>query len=449
MPLSQQTIDIVKSTAPAVAANGEAIISTFYHDLLTNPDNKDIMVKFPHSHHISWPDDTELDHADLAKNRQLHGHPVHKETGQQQHALLGAVVAYALNIDNLGVLTEAVERIAHKHVQFQIPKEMYPTIGVTLLGAVKKVLGEAATEEVLEAWKEAYFFLADIFIDLEGKMMDEIDGKRGGWRGWREFIVSDIQPDPLEKLDVVHVYMKPRDGGDLMRYDAGQSVTVRFIDELPLHEGAFGIVGRREEIRNYTLSRAYEADPNNYRISVRREAGHGGPAGIVSSYIFEDVKVGDMLRVAPPRGVHTLERAPESDEPIVLVGGGIGMTSVFALFDAATRNPEQRRDIVLVHIVNDREHRVLESEIRIAAERCPKARLVFVHTHPSDDERAGVDYDLSGLVEFEDVAKHTGLDLSKAQWHFTGPVGFMETWKTALTEKHPDVTVFYEVYGPM
>ena len=45
MPLSQKTIDVVKSTAPAVAANGEAIIDTFYRDLLTNPNNHDIMVK--------------------------------------------------------------------------------------------------------------------------------------------------------------------------------------------------------------------------------------------------------------------------------------------------------------------------------------------------------------------------------------------------------------------
>lgn len=449
MPLSQKTIDIVKATAPAVAANGDAIINTFYHDLLTNPDNADIMVKFPHSHHISWPDDVELDPTQLATDRRLHGHPVHKETGQQQHALLNAVVAYALNIEHLENLTDAVERIAHKHVQFQIPKEMYPRIGVTLLGAVKKVLGDAANDEVLEAWKEAYFFLADIFIGLEGKMMAEIESEEGGWKGWRNFQVSEIRPDPLENLDVVHVYLKPQDGGTLMRYDAGQSVTVRFIDELPLHTGAFDIEGRQEEIRNYTLSRAYDADPSTYRISVRREAGHGGPAGIVSSHIFENVNVGDVLRLAPPRGVHTLEKAPESSEPIVLVGGGIGMTSVFAMFDAATRNPEQQRDIVLVHIVRDRNHRILENEIRAAAERNPLARLIFVHTHPFDNEEAGVDFDLGGAVEFEDIAEHTGLNLTKAQWHFTGPIGFMEKWRTVLTEKHPDVEFFCEAYGPM
>ena len=87
MPLSQSTIDIVKKTAPAVASNGEAIIDTFYRDLLTNPDNAEIMKKFPHSHHIPQAESKELDPLILQKRRTA-GRAVHKESGRQQHAAI-------------------------------------------------------------------------------------------------------------------------------------------------------------------------------------------------------------------------------------------------------------------------------------------------------------------------------------------------------------------------
>ncbi len=448
MPLSQSTIDIVKKTAPAVASNGQAIVETFYRDMLTNPDNAEIVKKFPHSHHIPQAESKELDPLVLQKRRTA-GRAVHKESGRQQHALLGAVVAYATHIDDLGALTEAVERIAHKHVQFQIPKEMYPTIGVTLLGAVKKVLGDAATEEVLAAWSEAYFFLANLFIEIEGKMYDELAEAEGGWRGWRKFAVDRIEPDPLERLDVKHIYLKPEDGGPLLRYDAGQSITLRFIDELPEHEGPFGLKGCREEIRNYTLSRAFEADPSCYRITVRGEAGHGGPNGIVSTYLTNMLKPGNVLRIAPPRGVHTLKKAPPSGEPIVLIGGGVGMTSVFAMFDEATRDSAQQRDIVFVHIVRDRDHRLMETEIRSVMQRAARSKAVFVHTHPLPGEEKGKDYDLSGHIDSGQLAEYVSLDLGRAQWHFTGPVGFMEAWKDDILSAGTEQEVFYEVFGPM
>lgn len=46
----------------------------------------------------------------------------------------------------------------------QILPEHYPHVGEALFGAIKVVLGEAATDEILEAWGEAYWFLANILI---------------------------------------------------------------------------------------------------------------------------------------------------------------------------------------------------------------------------------------------------------------------------------------------
>lgn len=138
MELSKKTIEIVKETAQPVSLNAKAITTKMYKILFdTNPELKDLF----------------------------------KDADPDQHKKLAAAVsAYAANIDNLSVLGKAVEKMATTHVRVNIKPEHYPLVGVALLGAVKDVLGDAATEDVLEAWKEAYFFLADILISREKEL---------------------------------------------------------------------------------------------------------------------------------------------------------------------------------------------------------------------------------------------------------------------------------------
>lgn len=88
----------------------------------------------------------------------------------QAKALANAVFAYASYIDDLGKLSDAIEIIAHRHVSFQVPKESYKDVGTELLKSIKEILGDAATEDIIGAWKKAYFFLADVLIQAEDKL---------------------------------------------------------------------------------------------------------------------------------------------------------------------------------------------------------------------------------------------------------------------------------------
>ena len=91
----------------------------------------------------------------------------------QPKALANAVFAYASYCDNLEVLGEAVNRIAHKHVALGLKAEHYPMVGASLLKAIKEVLGDAATEEILDGWAKGYQFLADLFIETEKTLAKE------------------------------------------------------------------------------------------------------------------------------------------------------------------------------------------------------------------------------------------------------------------------------------
>lgn len=138
MKLSEKTITIVKATSGSVIANAEAITTRMYEILFS-----------------SYPELKEL----------------FKDADPNQHKKLAAALsAYAANIDNLGVLSKTVEKMASTHVRVKVRPEHYPIVGLSLLSAVKDVLGEAASDDVIKAWEEAYFFLANILIAREKEL---------------------------------------------------------------------------------------------------------------------------------------------------------------------------------------------------------------------------------------------------------------------------------------
>jgi len=144
-PLSAETKAIVKSTAPALQQHGLAITTRMYERLFTDPDVKAMF--------------------DQAA----------QESGEQPKRLAGAILAYAQNIDKLETLTAPVMRMAARHVETGVKAEHYPLVADALLPAIRDVLGEAATDEVLGAWGEAYWALADILIGKEDILYAEVD----------------------------------------------------------------------------------------------------------------------------------------------------------------------------------------------------------------------------------------------------------------------------------
>jgi hemoglobin-like flavoprotein len=147
--VSQRTIEIIKATAPIIKEKGEEITKRMYQIAFQErPDYK-------RSFETTWMQ--------------------HLDGGGQALKLAAAVYAYATHIDRLDQLAMAVEQIAHRHVETRILPEQYPLIGEKLLQAMKDVLQDAATDEVISAWTEAYNALANIFIQKEKALYQQED----------------------------------------------------------------------------------------------------------------------------------------------------------------------------------------------------------------------------------------------------------------------------------
>ena len=49
-------------------------------------------------------------------------------------------------------------------------QNFYPIVGKHLSGAIKEVLGDGATEDIINAWAKTYGVIAEVFINNEKEM---------------------------------------------------------------------------------------------------------------------------------------------------------------------------------------------------------------------------------------------------------------------------------------
>jgi nitric oxide dioxygenase len=136
--LSSKTKEIVKSTAALIKQDSEKLTSRMYELMFGN---------YPYAK------------------------PLFKNAPKNQPQILArSIVGYAENIDKLSALEGVLDNIASHHVKTSILPEHYPWVANSLLQAIKDTLGDAATDEVMIAWGEAYWFLANLLIERERKL---------------------------------------------------------------------------------------------------------------------------------------------------------------------------------------------------------------------------------------------------------------------------------------
>lgn len=397
--LTQRSKEIVKATAPVLAEHGFAIIQHFYRSLFqAHPELKNIF------------------------------NMAHQERGEQQQALARAVHAYAANIEDAESLSCVLKGIAHKHASLGVRPEQYLIVGEHLLAAIKEVLADAATDEIIAAWAQAYGHLADILAGNERKLYERSAERPGGWTGWRDFIVREKQPES----DVITSFvLEPADGRPVADFEPGQytSVAVR----LP----KFGY----QQIRQYSLSDA----PNRrtYRISVKREESAPGTLGSVSCLLHDEVNVGDELKLAAPYGKFHIDVAATT--PIVLISGGVGLTPMISMLETVHQTPQ--RKLVFVHGARNSAVHAMRDRLKEASRSHPQFDLFIFYNEPLPGDVEGRDHDYAGLVDIEKIK--ASILLEDADYYICGPTPFMRMqYDKLLGLGIPDARVHYEVFGP-
>lgn len=407
--LSQETIDIVKSTAPVLEEHGYTITSRMYGRMLQDPS---VAEMFNPAHQVELKEG---------------------EKAQQPWSLACAVHAYAANVDNLGALARAVEVIAQKHVSLSVLPEHYDVVAENLIWAIGDVLGDAATPEVVKAWGEAYWFLADILIERERSLRDSKSSVPGGWAGWRDFVVDR---KVVESDEIVSVYLKPKDEKEVIPYDAGSYIGIRL--QVP---------GEKTTSRNYTLSKADDGS-GEWRVTIKRQGPlvTGCPMGRVSNYVHDKLDKGDVVQLSVPCGEFVLDKPTDDKTPIVLLSGGVGVTPVAAMLEQLV-NDKVKNNIFVVVAARSPE---VEAMHDVLAQFRRKHLNVFIKTIYDTCEEGNYPTGPFRMEQLDMMLPHEELKTT-AKYYFCGPAPFMKTVYRGLMHewKVPQENVKFEFFGPL
>jgi len=414
--LTQEQKQLVKDTVPVLKENGVALTDYFYKRMLRN--NPDLQEVFNMGH---------------------------QRSGAQAKALAGAVLAYAENIDEPGVLAPVIELICHKHVSLNIKAPDYSIVGENLLHSISEVLSVQMDNPLIGAWGAAYQELADLFIGAEKRLYDERRTTPGSWLGWRVFNVSK---KVKESEEITSFYLTPEDGQALPDYRPGQYVTLRvFVPELGL-----------KQPRQYSLSGKPGA--GYLRISVKREdpRAEGQDPGYVSSTLHNTVSEGDTVELSAPAGNFFLLN-PEVGN--VLISAGVGLTPMMSmthhlLAEIADPNTslkadhapqsQDRKQIFFLHAARSSDVHALRQELAALSEQNSNLHIFIAYEQVKETEVHGEDYHVKGRLDLSAVpAEYLP---AEADYYLCGPVPFMhEQYRSLLALGIAKERIHSEAFG--
>ncbi|UYN94670.1 MAG: ferredoxin--NADP reductase [Enhydrobacter sp.] len=210
-------------------------------------------------------------------------------------------------------------------------------------------------------------------------------------------IAKIVEETPDARSFVLEV---PADLVDKFKYRAGQFLTFR----VPHDAGEFN--------RCYSLSSAPETDGHHLKVTVKRVAGGKG-----SNWFNDALKEGGSLHVLPPAGRFVLR---EGSAPLLLFGGGSGITPMMSLIKSALKAGTRR--IRLFYANRDKPSIIFDKELLALIADHP-ARLEVIHHLDAEQ----------GLTKPEEIlAALKGFETAEA--YLCGPGPFMTLVERTLVD---------------
>lgn len=245
----------------------------------------------------------------------------------------------------------------------------------------------------------------------------------GEWKGFRELVLVD---KVKECQDIQSFYFEAKDGGELVPHQAGQFLPFKVQTEDERY---------KDVLRTYSLSNY----PNEklYRISVKKVEG-----GLMSTYLHEQLKIGDIIEAMIPAGLFTIaSEVKHSGRPLVLLSGGIGITPLISmLYEEVHRG----NDIYFVQAVQNSEMHPFKHDVETLAKQETIHPTVF-HSNPLEGDQLGRDYDQTGFITKEWLQQNVPLD---AEFYFCGPPPFMKALEKSLLELGVEsAKIHYELFS--
>ncbi len=257
------------------------------------------------------------------------------------------------------------------------------------------------------------------------------------WSGKRKFRLVERRVENKDG-NICSFYLAPHDGGKLPTFQPGQFLTFELA--VPDHQTPV--------IRCYSLSDSPLRN-DRYRVSIKRlpappSATYRVPGGLSSCYFHDLLQEGDVIDVMAPNGSFFLDT--QSDRPVALIGGGIGLTPVLSMLKWLADTNSQR-EVWVFYAVRHSGEIALKDEIAAIVSEHRHFHSVIVFSDPTEECVEGEDYNCSGFLTIDVLKQY--LKTSNYEFYICGPPPMMESVTTQLQDWGvPEADIHTEAFGP-
>ncbi len=220
---------------------------------------------------------------------------------------------------------------------------------------------------------------------------------------WRPFKVTKVVD---ESSSIRSFHLQPNDGAGLIPHDAGQHLPIRL--SVPGTD--------KPVIRTYTLSVA--PSDGIYRISVKRD-------GVISQHLHDNIGVGDIIETRAPAGDFTID--PRQKRPVVLLGGGVGITPMLAMLRHVVYEGLRTRSVrqtVFFHAARSKRERPFDTELAELANAAQGAVRIVRVLSDIDGAEEGADYEAAGRIDMALLSRF--LPFNDYDFYLCGPPSFTQ-----------------------
>lgn len=256
----------------------------------------------------------------------------------------------------------------------------------------------------------------------------------GAWVGWRDFRVASRHFEDRAQTQC-SLRLEPVDQAPLRAFLPGQFLTF-----------AIPVSGGRTLTRCYSLSDG--PNSQNYRITVKRVPAPAGrpdlPPGECSRFFHDHLQIGDIVMVKAPAGHFVIE--PESNVPIVMIAGGIGITPLMSMLRGGLA-AMPKLTVHLYYGVRNGNEQAFKAELDVLASLNPGLYLNVVYSQPGPDDALGRDFQHVGHIDVK-LLRHT-LPAGRHSFYLCGPPPMMAILVPALVKWGvPLDDIHQEAFGP-
>ena len=254
------------------------------------------------------------------------------------------------------------------------------------------------------------------------------------WSGVRKFRIRDkIQ----EGGDICSFSLVPHDGKALPSFSPGQYLTFNL--RLPDRE--------KPLVRCYSLSDS-PFQTGYYRVSIKRMGPPprepDAPPGLSSNFFHNNLQAGDIVDVKAPTGKFFLDLSKH--RPVVLIGGGVGLTPMISMLNAICESGSQR-EVWFFYGVRNGDEYIMREHLEALEAEYENVQLRICYSDPKDDEVVGDGFHHACRVSV-DLFKEV-LPSNNFEFYMCGPPPMMASLTTDLRDWGvPDEDVYLEAFGP-